>query len=163
METKVIVIVSAIATTAAISASFGAGYWLSGTLHDNESLRAANDAAVANKLADDKLRDTLAAKDKKHFEELSNARIENDKLRLDLAAGTKRVRVAVSNCKATTTASVDDAAGTAELLPADAENIFRITGEADRAAIQLTALQNWAIAVTGSTAKGGDPLSHAHE
>lgn len=148
---------------AAISAAFGAGYLLSGTLHDNESLRAANAAAVAQKQADDKLRAALATVDKKHFEELSNARIENDKLRHDLATGAKRVRVAVRDCKATGTSSLDDATSTAELDGAIAASITGIANDGDDAIRQLTALQDWAKTVTGSTAKGGDPISQAHE
>lgn len=161
MQTKVIVVVSAIATTAAISASFGAGYWLSGALHDNESLRTANADYVAQKQADDKLRDALAAKDKKHFEELSNARIENDKLRLDLAAGTKRVRVAVRQCEPSGASGVDNAASTAELDGKTAADLAGIAADGDEAIRQLTALQEWAKTVTGSTAKGGDPVSQA--
>lgn len=161
METKVIVVVSAIAATAAISASFGAGYWLSGSLHDNESLRAANADYVAQKRADDKLRAELAAKDKKHFEELSNARIENDKLRRDLAAGTKRVRVAVRQCEPSGTSGVDNAAATAELDGKAAADLAGIAADGDEAIRQLTALQQWAKTVTGSTAKGGDPVSQA--
>lgn len=139
---------------AATSAAFCAGYWLSGTLHDNESLRAANAAVVAQKHAEDKLRTALATVDKKHFEELKNARTENDKLRLDLAAGTKRVRVAVRDCKATSTASLDDATSTAELDGAIAAAITGIANDGDDAIRQLTALQDWAIAVTGSDEKG---------
>lgn len=145
---------TAIVAVLAFAASFGGGYWLSDTLQENKALRAANAAVVAQKHAEDKLRTALATVDKKHFEELKNARNENDKLRLDLAAGNKRVRVAVRDCKATSTTNMDDATSTAELDGAIAAAITGIANDGDDAIRQLTALQDWAKTVTGSDEKG---------
>lgn len=153
METK------AIMSIAAILAAFGAGFWLADTLAAKEALDERMELLQAEKVMREDMDRRVNLIDAEHFKELSNAKSENDKLRRDLAAGTKRVRVSVRDCKATATASVDDATSTAELLPADAENIFRITGEADQTAIQLKALQDWAIAV--SKGDSSEPSLHS--
>lgn len=133
---------------AAILAAFGAGFWLADTLAAKDALGERMERLQAEKVVREDMDRRVNLIDAEHFKELSNAKYENDKLRRDLAAGTKRVRVAVRQCEPAGSSSVDNAAATAELLPADAENIFRITGEADQTAIQLKALQDWAIAVS---------------
>lgn len=136
---------------AALVAAFGAGFWLSDMMAANDALRAKNDAMAASIEASNTMQAKVAELDAKHMEEMSNARAENDKLRLDLATGTKRVRVAVRDCRPAETASMDDAAGTAELSGAIAESMAGIAADGDAAIRQLTALQEWAKTVTGST------------
>lgn len=67
----------------------------------------------------------------------------------DLAAGTRRVRVAVTRCGPNPaapgpTTARDDGAETAELAPATATALYTITADCDETARQLTALQSWA-------------------
>lgn len=136
---------------AALVAAFGAGFWLSDMMASNDVMRAKNEAMAASIEASNTMQVRIAAIDSKHTEEMNNARAENDKLRLDLADGTKRVRVAVRDCKAASTASMDDAAGTAELDGKIAADLAGIAADGDAAIRQLTALQEWAKTVTGST------------
>lgn len=146
---------------AALVAAFGAGFWLSDMMAANGVMRAQNEAMAASIEESNTMQAKLSALDAKHTEELNHARAENDKLRTDLAAGTKRVRVAVTDCKPTTAARVDDAASTAELDQKVASDLAGIAADGDAAIRQLTALQEWVRITTGSTRKDGDPLSQA--
>lgn len=138
---------------AALVAAFGAGFWLSDTMASNRVLRAQNEAMAASIEASNTMQAKLSALDAKHTEELNHARAENDKLRTDLAAGSKRVRVAVTDCKPATTARVDDAASTAELDPKVAADLAGIAADGDAAIRQLTALQEWIKTVSVPTSK----------
>lgn len=138
-------------TIAALVAAFGAGFWLSDMMADNDALRAKNEAMAASIEASNAMQAKIAEIDAKHTEEMNNARAENDKLRLDLAAGTKRVRVAVRDCRPAETTGMDDAASTAELDGKVAAALAGIAADGDAAIRQLTALQEWAKTVTGST------------
>lgn len=130
-------------TIAAIVAAFGAGFWLSDTMTANDALRAKNEAMAASIEASNTIQAKIAELDAKHTEEMSNARAENDKLRLDLATGTKRVRVAVRDCRPAETAGMGDAASTAELDGATSAALAGIAADGDAAIRQLTALQEW--------------------
>lgn len=136
---------------AALVAAFGAGFWLSDTMTANDVMRAKNEAMAASIEASNTMQARIAEIDAKHTEEMSNARAENDKLRLDLATGTKRVRVAVRDCRPTETTGMDDAYGTAELDGKAAADLAGIAADGDAAIRQLTALQEWAKTVAGLT------------
>lgn len=138
-------------TIAAIVAAFGAGFWLSDTMAASDALRAKNEAMAASIEASNAIQAKIAELDAKHTEEMNNARAENDKLRLDLAAGTKRVRVSVRDCRPAEAAGMDDAASTAELDGATSAALAGIAADGDAAIRQLTALQEWAKTATGST------------
>lgn len=138
---------------AALVAAFGAGFWLSDMMAANRVLRAQNEAMAASIEASNTMRTRLEALDAKHTEELNHARAENDKLRTDLAAGAKRVRVAVTDCKPAEAARVDDAASTAELDPKVAADLAGIAADGDAAIRQLTALQEWIKTVSVSTSQ----------
>ena len=77
--------------------------------------------------------DAAAALDQQNSEKLANAQAENDRLRADVAAGTRRVRIAAANlatCQHTasrgaSTSGVGDAAEI-ELAPAVGSNILDI-------------------------------------
>lgn len=155
METKAIV------SIAAILAAFGAGFWLADKLSAKEALDERMERLQAEKVIREDMGRRVNMIDAEHFKELSNAKSENDKLRRDLAAGTKRVRVAVRQCEPAGTSSVDNAAATAELDGKTAADLAGIAADGDEAIRQLTALQQWAKTVTGSTVKGGDPVSQA--
>lgn len=94
-------------------------------------------------------RDQVHALDTKHTEELHRAKNEIERLSADLASGAKRLRIAIdkaSVCASTNTptASVDNASAYAQLDPAIAATLVRITQQGDQAIRQLTALQAWA-------------------
>lgn len=132
----------------------GAGYWIAS--NRAELKQAQNDLANTNAalMASEKARAEswaeqlrLAAIDKKHYEEYSNARKENAALRDRIATGADRVYIRTTNCSslpgATTTTSVDDETGYAELNREDAANLIGIANDGDDAIRQLTALQEW--------------------
>lgn len=146
---------------AAILAAFGAGFWLADTLAAKEALDERMERLQAEKAMREDMDRRVNLIDAEHFKELSNAKSENDKLRRDLAAGTKRVRVAVRQCEPAGTSSVDNASATAELDGKTAADLAGIAADGDEAIRQLTALQQWAKTVAGSTVKGGDPVSQA--
>lgn len=101
------------------------------------------------------LEQQLAAIDTQRYQELTHAQDHTDRLAADLAAARKRLRVQIdpASCPglpaATGAAGVDDGAGVrADLHPAAAEALVRVTGRADECLARLTALQEWARAVT---------------
>lgn len=107
--------------------------------------RQAERAALLERLAD---------QDAAHYQELTDVRKENDRLSADLLATRQRLSVrTAARCPAGVPAaagagSVDDAAERADIHPEDAAAIVRITGDADRCAVKLTALQEWARSVS---------------
>lgn len=142
-------------------AGWTANGWRLNAAHDRQ---AAKDAAVANQAfteqqrARQQLEQHLASIDQQHYQELQHAQETTDQLSADLATARQRlrVRIAPGSCSAGTvpaTASapgVDDGAGTrAELYPATAEGLVRVTGRADECRARLTALQAWARTVMG--------------
>ncbi|OWL90140.1 lysis system i-spanin subunit Rz [Halopseudomonas aestusnigri] len=95
----------------------------------------------------------LAEQDKQHNQELTNVQKSNVQLAVDLAAAKRRLSVRITSPAAsasgvpagTSAASVDDGAGTrADIHPATAAGLVRVTGRADECRIRLTALQAWA-------------------
>lgn len=146
---------------AAILAAFGAGFWLADTLAAKEALDERMERLQAEKVMREDMDRRVNLIDAEHFKELSNAKSENDRLRRDLAAGTKRVRVSVRQCEPAGSSGVDNAAATAELDGKAAADLAGIAADGDEAIRQLTALQQWAKTVTGSSSKGGDPVSQA--
>lgn len=88
----------------------------------------------------------LADLDTQHTQERELANQTNASLRADVAAGNKRLSVLATSCGAAgsaTAASMGHAEARAELDPAAAERIVRITNDGDDAIRQLTALQDW--------------------
>ncbi|ANI28893.1 hypothetical protein PL78_03430 [Yersinia entomophaga] len=78
-----------------------------------KSVTAERDVALASVQAMKKQQQQVAALDTKYVKELADAKTENDRLRADLATGTKRLQLNAS-CKrlpeaATTPSSPDDA------------------------------------------------------
>lgn len=120
-------------------------------LAQTQSALSASEKARADALEEQK---RLATIDKKHYEEYSNAQRENANLRARIAAGGDRVYIRTkTNCAclpgAATAPGVDDAAGYAELDPADAANLIGIAADGDAAIRQLTALREWVREVGG--------------
>lgn len=143
------------------AAGWTANGWRLNAEHDRQ---AAQDARVASQAfaeqqhARQQLEQQLAGIDQQHYQELTHAQENTDRLSADLAAAHQRlrVRVAAGSCSAgsvpasTGAAGVDDGAGTrADLYPATAAGVVRVTGRADECRARLTALQAWARAVTG--------------
>lgn len=131
----------------AMAALFG-GMWLK---HDRDrlvsdleassiavaQLKAANESAVQALVA----RDTL---DKKYFEEMTHARNENDRLRADVAAGTKRLLVRAACPKSVPTVArtsgVDDAREP-ELTATAGQDYIRLRVQIVTTESQLAGLQ----------------------
>lgn len=97
-----------------------------------------------------KLEAELASIDRQHYQELQNAQTITDSLTADLAAARQRmsVRTTRPTCSsglpgAAGAASLDDGVERADIHPEDAAAIARITGDADRCAVKLGALQAW--------------------
>ncbi|MCM2317868.1 MAG: lysis protein [Pseudomonas sp.] len=92
----------------------------------------------------------LAAIDQQRYQELTHAQTTTDALAADLAAARQRLRVRIdpASCPslsaATGAAGLDDGAGArADLHPAVAAGVVRVTGRADQCRARLTALQEW--------------------
>lgn len=143
------------------AAGWTANGWRLNAEHDRQ---AAQDARVASQAfaeqqhARQQLEQQLAGIDQQHYQELQHAQTTTDQLSADLAAARQRlrVRVAAGSCAtgsvsaSTDAASVDDGAGArADLYPATAAGVVRVTGRADECRARLTALQAWARVVTG--------------
>ncbi len=112
-------------------------------------------ALAAQQQARQHLEQRLAAIDTQRYQELTNAQQNTERLAADLAAARQRLRVRIdpASCPglptATGTAGLDDGAGArADLHPADAAALVRVTGRADECRARLTALQEWARSVT---------------
>lgn len=100
----------------------------------------------------------LSAVDRQRYQELTHAQQTTDRLTADLAAARQRLSVRTTGHAGgngvpagTGTARVDDGVERADIHPEDAAAIVRLTGEADRCAVKLSALQGWVVEVT----KGG--------
>lgn len=102
------------------------------------------------------LEQRLAELDTTHQQEITHAQAAADQLATDLAAARSRlsVRINPATCPgglpaATSATGLDDAAGArADLHPATAAGIVRVTGRADQCRARLTALQAWVGEVT---------------
>lgn len=118
------------------------------------SERAIRDQADARLLLENKLQ----LLDEQRYGELRNAQANTDRLSAELAAATRRLSVRTAPGSATGvpaapgSASVDDGAERIDIHPATAAGIVRVAGEADQCAVKLTALQEWARAVTATAA-----------
>lgn len=121
-------------------------------------MKAVSDAAAAKEaehLSKQKeWQAALADLDKKYFKEMDDARTENDRLRGELADGSKRVFID-AKCPdggggggaAPGTAGLGNGAARAELNPKVARALVGITGDGDKAIRKLTALQEYIIQV----------------
>ena len=92
----------------------------------------------------------LAAIDQQRYQELTHAQENTDRLADDLAAARQRLRVRIdpASCPSLSAAigaaGLDDGAGArADLHPAVAAGVVRVTGRADQCRVRLTALQEW--------------------
>ena len=88
----------------------------------------------------------LADLDTQHTQERERANQTNASLRADVAAGQRRLSVLATSCSPTgsaTAAGLGHAEARAELDPAAAERIVRITNDGDDAIRALSALQEW--------------------
>ncbi|CQH34405.1 TPA: lysis system i-spanin subunit Rz [Yersinia enterocolitica] len=136
-----------IAALISLSIGAGAAWWIQemrwGTdiadlkLKHGEVLKAVSDKALADTETHittmKALQKRLAELDKQHSEDLANAQAENNRMRDDVIAGTRRVRIAIANlatCQLTksgdsTTGGVGDGT-TVELSQAAGRNILDI-------------------------------------
>ena len=123
-----------------------------------EISRAAATQLATQQAAQQRLTQALAAVDTQHYQELTHAQQTIDRLSADLAGAHRRlsVRLAAPACAGgmpgnADPACLDDGAGArADLHPATAAGVVRVTGRADQCRARLTALQAW---VRTATAK----------
>lgn len=123
-----------------------------------EIARAAASQLQAQQTQRQALEQRLAELDTTHQQEITHAQAAADQLAADLAAARRRLSVRInpatcaSSLPATTPApDLDDGAGArADLHPATAAGVVRVTGRADQCRARLTALQDW---VRTATAK----------
>ncbi|MFW5410769.1 lysis protein [Pectobacterium brasiliense] len=117
--------------------SFGVYYYHDAYSDTQKSLKLANDT-----IADmtQRQRD-VAALDEKYTRELIDAQADIEKLRGDVAAGRKRLRVNVVK-QATATPGVDDAAGT-RLTDSAQRDYFTLRERIETITKQLTGLQQY--------------------
>jgi hypothetical protein len=96
----------------------------------------------------------LNEQDKQHHEELTNVQKANVRLAVDLAAAEQRLSVRIADPAAsasgvlagTGAAGVDNGTGArADIHPATAAALVRVTGRADECRVRLTALQLWVV------------------
>lgn len=123
-----------------------------------EISRAAANQLATQQAAQQRLTQALAAVDTQHYQELTHAQQTIDRMAADLAGAHRRlsVRLAAPACASgvpgnADPARLDDGAGArADLHPATAAGVVRVTGRADQCRARLTALQDW---VRTATAK----------
>lgn len=132
--------------------------WLAARRGDHTSelqrLADSNSAALAaQQQGRPSLEQQLAALAQQRYLELTPARDNTDRLATDFAATHQRllVRFYTDSCPGLSAAGatgLDDGAGArADLHPAVAQDVVRVTGRADEGRARLTALQEWAKAV----------------
>lgn len=153
-----------IAALISLSVGAGAAWWIQGMRWDTDVADLKLNHTTAMKAISDKaLADTethistmkafqkrLAELDKQHSEDLANAQAENNRMRDDVIAGTRRVRIATANlatCQLTksgdsTTGGMGDGT-TVELSQAAGRNIFDIRAGIIRDQAKLRYLQDY--------------------
>ncbi|MGE4775145.1 lysis system i-spanin subunit Rz [Yersinia enterocolitica] len=136
-----------IAALISLSVGAGAAWWVQDMrwdtdvadlkLRQGEALKAVSDKALADTETHistmKAFQQRLSELDKQHSEDLANAQAENNRMRDDVIAGTRRVRIAIANlatCQLTksgdsTTGGVGDGT-TVELSQAAGRNILDI-------------------------------------
>ncbi len=124
-------------------------------LHTETLNQLTNAAAAAQQVEQDKrmaLEQRLASSEKKHFEKMTDAQRDQDRLRDRLATSDLRLSVlldatdAAKGCGMPATAGaggLDHAAVRAQLDPAHAQRIIAITDTGDRGLIALQACQDY--------------------
>ncbi|CNK10524.1 bacteriophage lysis protein [Yersinia aldovae] len=154
-----------IAALISLSVGAGAAWWIEGLRWDTnvadlklkhgEALKAISDKALADTETHittmKAFQKRLAELDKQHSEDLANAQVENNRMRDDVIAGTRRVRIATANlatCQLTksgdsTTGGVGDGT-TVELSQAAGRNIFDIRAGIISDQAKLRYLQDYA-------------------
>ncbi|WP_145541217.1 lysis system i-spanin subunit Rz [Yersinia rochesterensis] len=154
-----------IAALISLSVGAGAAWWVQDMrwdtdvadlkLRQGEALKAVSDKALADTETHittmKAFQKRLAELDKQHSEDLANAQAENNRMRDDVIAGTRRVRIATANlatCQLTksgdsTTGGVGDGT-TVELSQAAGRNIFDIRAGIISDQAKLRYLQDYA-------------------
>ncbi len=157
-----------IAALISLSVGAGAAWWVQDMrwdtdvadlkLRQGEALKAVSDKALADTETHittmKAFQKRLAELDKQHSEDLANAQVENNRMRDDVIAGTRRVRIATANlatCQLTksgdsTTGGVGDGT-TVELSQAAGRNIFDIRAGIINDQAKLRYLQDYARSV----------------
>jgi len=116
-------------------------------LHHNALLA---ERAAAN--TRDQAAQAIAALDQRHTEELTHANAENERLRADIDAGRRRLRIhatcpGLPNPEATAGAAGLDHATGAELDPAARQDYHALRASITRTEAQLRALQAYVVAL----------------
>ncbi|EKN3594779.1 lysis protein [Yersinia enterocolitica] len=154
-----------IAALISLSVGAGAAWWVQDMrwdtdvadlkLRQGEALKDVSDKALADTETHistmKAFQKRLSELDKQHSEDLANAQAENNRMRDDVIAGTRRVRIATANlatCQLTksgdsTTGGVGDGT-TVELSQAAGRNIFDIRAGIISDQAKLRYLQDYA-------------------
>jgi hypothetical protein len=124
------------------------------TLHSDTLGEIARASARMLQAQQDKrqaLERRLSLLDTQRYQELTHAQQNADRLSADLAAARQRLSVRTAGLASgngvpagTSGAGLDDGTERADIHPEDAGRIAAITGDADRCAVKLSALQEWA-------------------
>jgi prophage endopeptidase len=131
-----------------------------------KTLKAISDASLTAQRKAERDRQTaekkIEALDAQLTKEQQTHEADNLDYRTPLAAGTERLRIAVTHCAADDAAGVRGAAGTAgvddegatyaDLDPAVAGRVFRVAGDDQREIDKLRALQAYVCAIRPETA-----------
>ena len=118
-----------------------------------EITRAAAGQLQRQQQRANELQQQLNELDNKHYAEMTDAQQNNNQLAADLAAANQRLSVRITNPAAGTGGVPGGAAATglgngagarADIHPATAASLIRVTARADECHSRLTALQDWA-------------------
>ncbi|ROZ81515.1 hypothetical protein EF096_13860 [Pseudomonas neustonica] len=118
-----------------------------------EITRAAAGQLQRQQQRANELQQQLSELDNKHYAEMTDVQQDNNQLAVELAAAEQRLSVRITNPAAGAggvpssgaATGVDNGAGArADIHPAIAASLVRVTSRADECRSRLTALQNWA-------------------
>ncbi|MEH6564653.1 MAG: lysis system i-spanin subunit Rz [Halopseudomonas sp.] len=158
---------------ALVGGGFAAGWqWQAANgaaaLAEAESLHAATLGEISRAAAGqlqrqqqraNELQQQLGELDNKHYAEMTDVQQDNAQLAADLATAEQRLSVRLASPAAGTgrvptgnaATGLDDGAGArADIHPATAAGLVRVTARADECRARLTGLQGWADAVSAS-------------
>lgn len=119
-----------------------------------EGIAAQQASAIAEQMKiRQQLQQQLAAIDQQRQQELTHAQHATDRLAAELRSAERRLSVrTTTSCGGglpgtTSPAGLGDGADRADIHPEAAEGLVRVAGDADRCAVKLSALQDWARAL----------------
>ncbi|MGY8811503.1 MAG: lysis system i-spanin subunit Rz [Pseudomonadales bacterium] len=125
-----------------------------------EISRAAAGQLQRQQQRTNELQQQLSELDNKHYAEMTDVQQDNNQLAADLATAKQRLSVRITTpaagpggvpASAGAAGMDDDAGARADLHPATAASLIRVTARADECRVRLTGLQSWAVVVAPRT------------